>query len=172
MNAPEALGRPALRIAHHHPGRLRVRAAPFFGEHGPATERARIAVEAIPGVHGVEHDGRSASFLVHYDPAAVDVNGVIETIADTADLTLAPPVRNAPLAAELIAAARKLDAVAVEASGGRLGLGAVVSGSLLALGVISFVKGPHARMPRWDSLVYWAYSVFVHVHLSPRRSPS
>lgn len=158
-----------MRIAHHHPGRLRVRAAPFLGDDLVA-KRTSALVEAIPGIHGVTHDARSGSFLVRYDPAAADVNGVIATIADSAGLTLQPGVRHRPIAADVVAAVRKIDDVTAATSRGRLDLGALVSAGLATLGVFSFVKGSHSRIPRWDSLVFWAYSVFVQTHLSHRRT--
>lgn len=170
---PSGERRSSLRIAHHHPGRLRVRAELFASDRN-AVERTRAAVVAMGGVQDITHDPRTGSFLIHYDPNVIDVSSVIDRIKDKANLELeqVEPDGTNLIAHRIIDAVRGLDAITAEATGGRFGVGGLISGGLAALGIYSFAKGPHERMPRWDSLIYWAYSVFIHAHVSATRSPS
>src|SRR4051794_35182901 len=85
--SPPKERRRTLRIAHHHPGRLRVRADSFASDR-EAIERTRAAIVAMAGVRDVAHEPRTGSFLIHYDPGTIDVNAVIERIADKGNLQL------------------------------------------------------------------------------------
>lgn len=67
---------------------------------------------------------------------------------------------------------KQLDRLAESWSGGRFNLGILVPAGLSAVGVYSFFKSSHPRLPRWDNLLYWAYSVFIHAHAEPTPPPS
>jgi hypothetical protein len=154
-----------LFIAHHHPGRLRVRTEAFLGE-GPAAERTKTGLAQTPGVLSAIHDPRTGSLLVKYEPRDLDVNRLITRIGELSGLSCVTTSARTPAgtAAHIVTAVRKVDQLTESLTGGRLSLGELVPASLVAFGVYSFFKSSHARVPRWDSLIYWAYSVFVHTH--------
>ncbi len=166
----EAAKSSGLKIAHQHPGRLRVRADAFIGD-GAIAERTRTGIARLGAVYSIRHDPRTGSLLVEYDPHHVDASTLVGRIAELSDLELAPneapPPRREP-GAGVHALFRKLDAFAQELTNGRLDLGVLVPGGLAALSAYSFLRGDHKRIPRWDSLVYWGYSIFVQAH--PKRS--
>lgn len=65
--------RPHLRIAHHVPGRLRIRFAPAVLKTAPeiADNQALDTLESMPGVKKVQLRLMAASLLIEYDPKAM-----------------------------------------------------------------------------------------------------
>ena len=57
----------SLRLVHHHPGRIRMRADAFIDARELAT-RVMEALAAMPGVRGSQHTARTGSVLVEYTP--------------------------------------------------------------------------------------------------------
>ncbi|MCW5831423.1 MAG: hypothetical protein KIS78_03065 [Labilithrix sp.] len=158
-----------LEIAHHHPGRLRMRTAAFV-DSLPAAERTRVGLARTRGVRSTAHDPRTGSLLVEYEPRAVDANQLIRCACELSGLELTARAEPRSSAARhVVDFVREVDRRAESLTGGRLDLGVLIPGGLVALGVYSFFKSSHARLPRWDSLVYWSYSIFVHAHARATR---
>lgn len=165
--------RALLELAHHHPGRLRVRSDALCGSiHGPDAgarfDLIRSTLGAMVGVRSVVFNPRSGSVLVEYEPGAVDPNALIDAVAATAGLELPDEeVRAQRLhpARATIGAARKLNALTRELTGGRADLRTLVPIAMSGLAAYSFIVGKD-RMPRWDSLAYWAFSIFQTFHAS------
>lgn len=158
-----------LRVAHHHPGRLRVRAEEFVGNRRLLDE-TRSDLSQAKGVRSVSYNPRTGSLLVEYEPHDVDADAIIEQVVELNGFELSRSKKRPPLnlASLVLGAVRKLDATTVRASGGRMDLGSVISGGLAIVSIYSLWRGPHPRVPRWDSLLYWAYSVFNHSHSDHR----
>jgi hypothetical protein len=159
----------ALELVHHHPGRLRVR-ADVLRDDGGLAERVRAALEGLPGVSTVLYTARTGSILVEYEPGLAEPEAIVERIAKTADLAspfdpraLRPHFR--PVAG-LIGATRELNAVAAEVTGRRVDLRSIVPAALAGAAAYSFAFGKGPRLPRWDNLLWWAYSVFASLHAS------
>lgn len=162
----------ALLVTHHHPGRLRVRSQAFADETSLA-ERTRDGLAPIVGVRSVTHDPRTGSLLVQYEPREIDANGILQRIETLAGVEVSSetPRRARERAKQIVDAVRKLDAAVLQLSNGQLDLRMLVPGSLAALGVYSFLKSSHTRIPRWDNLAYWAYAIFIDTHRSTVRQP-
>jgi Heavy metal associated domain 2 len=159
-----------LRIAHHHPGRLRVRAEAFV-DNSNGAKAARAGVVRIHGVRSASFDARTGSLLVEYEPREVGINALVARIGELSGLEVLSPSADGSAADRIQRFARKLDAATRSLTGNRLDLGVVIPGGLVGVAVYSFLKSSHTRVPRWDSLVYWAYSVFVHAsHASGART--
>src|SRR5262245_40188792 len=78
-----------LRVAHHHPGRLRLRSDAFAGQRGKdGLERVREALEKLSGVRDVSANGRTGSVLVAYDPEGVGPDTLVAAAADAANLPI------------------------------------------------------------------------------------
>ncbi len=167
------IARSPLELAHHHPGRLRVRSdALCRPDRDPAArqrfENVRTILEMTRGVRGLRLAADAGSILVEYEPGEVDPNELIDTIADAADLE--PPLSEEERAkhevrpsAYAIGAARRLDRLTRELTGGRADLRDVVPMAMTAVAAYAFVTKKE-RLPRWDNLVYWAYSIFLALH--------
>jgi hypothetical protein len=166
MPGPDDEGSEPLRLVHHHPGRLRMRAAAFRGDE--ALARARAAALAQPGVERVAANGFTGSLLVEYVPGRVEPGAILAAIADAAGLSGVVDAdtlrRNAPdPALGIIRTVKKIDAALREVSGGRARLGTMVPGVLLAGAMVQLLRRPLS--PRWENLAYWSYSVFRDLHL-------
>lgn len=161
--------REVLELAHHHPGRLRVRAN-AFGEGGEERVlRVRAALQGLPGVTAVTHTVQSGSILVEYSPGHAEPDEIIAAIADAAGLGRPLPEeelrrRRAQPALLAIGAARELNALTQELTGFRADLRAIAPMAMAGLAAYSFMHEKGARMPRWDNLLYWSFNIFTMLH--------
>jgi hypothetical protein len=69
-----------LDLAHHIPGRLRVRAAALKGD-GRATAKARDVLEGITGVRAVMANPYAGSLTIEYDPKVLDCDTLVEALS-------------------------------------------------------------------------------------------
>jgi hypothetical protein len=167
-----------LELAHHHPGRIRVRSDALRSRdaHDAASTKRRRIEEALEKRHGVlsvRSNAGSGSVLVEYEPGVMEPDALVAEIAHAADLEPPPPEsdrkRRAPRrsAAVMIGAARRMNAFVDDLTGGRADLRDLVPIAMLALAAYSSVvrKDP---LPRWDNLTYWAFSLFQSLHQRDR----
>jgi hypothetical protein len=161
------MDREHLELAHHHPGRLRVRAAALV-DALDVVQRIRESLDAVPGIVSVKYTAQTGSILVEYEPGLADADEVILRIAEAADLE--PPLDEAALRALrarpallAIGATKELNRLAEEVTGGRVDLRGIVPAALAGLAVYSFI-GEKQRMPRWDNLLYWGFNIFTMLH--------
>ncbi len=172
--------REALELAHHHPGRLRVRADALVGAE-ELVQSVREALDAVPGVASVKYTPRTGSLLVEYEPGHADADEIILRIAEAAGLDR--PLDEATLrerrarpALLAIGATRELNRLAEEVTGGRADLRTLVPAALTGLALFSFLEEKN-RLPRWDNLLYWGYNMFTQLHrreidAEPARPPA
>jgi hypothetical protein len=165
--------RESLEIAHHHPGRLRVRSDALCEPGRDRAARARCeqireALGVLSGVRAVRLNERAGSVLVDYEPGAVDPNTLVDVTARAGQLDPPPhdeeqQTRRLRPAWIAIGAARELNAVADELTGGRADLRDLVPMAMTGLAAYAFVLEKR-RLPRWDNLAYWAFSIFLNLH--------
>ncbi|HVJ93638.1 MAG TPA: hypothetical protein VM580_27740 [Labilithrix sp.] len=163
--------RELLELAHHHPGRLRVRSDGFCcrerdDELGGKLDLVRSRLATLAGVRSIHVNCTSGSILVEYEPGAIDPNRLIDAIALTADLEVPDEevrARRVYPAHIAIDAARSANSLARELTGGRADLRVLLPIALGGLAAYSFIEGKD-RMPRWDNLAYWALSLFQTWH--------
>jgi hypothetical protein len=156
-----------LELVHHHPGRLRVRAE-VLRDDAELAARVTGALEGMPGITRVTHSARTGSVLVEYEPGLVEPDAIAERIAEAAQL-ISPfdPRAAKPVfkpATALIDGTRGLNAIAEELTGGRVDLRSIVPAALAGAAAYSFAFGKGPRLPRWDNLLWWSYSVFSALH--------
>jgi cation transport ATPase len=78
-----------LTVAHHHPGRLRLRSRAFEGEDGArSVADASTALGAVSGVRDVHVSAVTGSVLVLYDPENVDTSALVDAAARSAGITV------------------------------------------------------------------------------------
>jgi len=165
--ANDAAPTEALELVHHHPGRLRVR-ADVLRDDAELAEAIARELEALPGIVRVTSNARTGSVLVEYEPGLAEPEGIVERIARTAHLMspfdprAARPV--ARPASALIDGARGLNSIVEELTGSRADLRSIVPAALAGAAAYSFVYGKGPRLPRWDNLLWWSYSVFASLH--------
>jgi Heavy metal associated domain 2 len=154
----------ALRLVHHHPGRIRLRSEALCGAENTAVARVRAALEQIPGVRRAEHRPRTGGLLIEYEPGSIEPDSLILRVAEAA--RLGPPLdelearRRRPTDLRwLVQAARELNTAAGEITGFRVDLRTIVPAVLVGAAVASFIAGAGQRVPRWDNLVFWSLSL-------------
>jgi hypothetical protein len=156
-----------LELVHHHPGRLRVRAAALRDD-AEIAAAITAALEAMPGIARVTYRAQTGSVLVEYEPGLVEPDAIADRIAAAAHLispfdprAAKPPMRPA---GAIIEGTRELNAIAEELTGGRIDLRTIVPAALAGAAAYSFAFGKGPRLPRWDNLLWWSYSVFHSLH--------
>jgi hypothetical protein len=170
------MAREALKLVHHHPGRLRLRAIAFEKDL-ERVERVRARLDAIPGIVSCEHRPTTGSLLVVYQPGLVEPDVIVGAIAAAAELDLPRDEPRNPNAPALVAieVGRELNAAVADLTGARADLKTLVPGGLAALATYAFVQQKGERLPRWDNLLYWSWSIFRDLHrdvLAPDPKPT
>ncbi len=165
---PSGREREALVIVHHHPGRIRVRADSFRHDTS-ALDLVREKLEALPGILRVSHNHASGSMLVEYEPGHAEPDTILGRIAEAAGLDRAIDEREARrrdagpglIAVEVV---DELNSITHELTGWRADLRVLVPAALAGVAAYAFVAGKEARLPRWDNLLWWSYSIFERHH--------
>jgi hypothetical protein len=160
-------GREPLVIVHHHPGRIRVRADSFRHD-GGALDLVREKLEALPGIIRVSHNHSSGSMLVEYEPGHAEPDAILGRIAEAAGLDRAIDEREARRRGQgpglvAIEVVDELNIITHELTGWRADLRVIVPAALAGVAAYSFVAGKD-RLPRWDNLLWWSYSLFKNHH--------
>lgn len=156
-----------LYLVHHHPGRVRLRSELL--RDGAWAPLVQSSVEALAGVRAVTFGASSGSVLVEYDPARLELDVLIETIAhalggpEVRDWATDPARKSTP-GKSVVQAAAAADRAVRAVTGERLGLAEAVPLAMLVGAAVSARSGDHAAMPRWDNLVMWSYSIFMDWH--------
>ncbi|MEO7109458.1 MAG: HMA2 domain-containing protein [Polyangiaceae bacterium] len=164
--------REPLELVHHHPGRLRLRADALIGNGlgKNVVDRIRSVLDGTPGVRNVRHNTRTGSLLVEYDPGMADANALLTRIANAAGLGEPLSPRDARRsrrshANRAIDLAREANALTYELTGWRADLRLVAPMALAGAGIYSLVRNqPNSRLPKWDTLLWYSYSVFTALH--------
>jgi len=150
-----------LVVAHHHPGRLRLRSHAF--ERDPALGSALVRwLREQPGVRRVRSNAATGAVLVTYDLSLTNAGALLEAIAGRSRLAVAGPEAkpHEPPVQTVFDAASALDRRVLEWSGGRFDLGFIVPVALGVGAVGSLLFSRHERIPRWDNLLYWSVHFF------------
>jgi hypothetical protein len=168
----EGEGEP-LWVVHHHPGRLRVR-APAFRQDEALVGAVRRAVDGIVGVSRSVYSATSGSLLVEYEPAEVSVGELLALLIEAGGFAGAVDEsdrRRSPRAPgdAVLGGAERLSQTIAELSGGRADLRLLVPLALASVSAYSLLRGPGPRLPRWDNLLWWSYSLFTDLHRRAER---
>jgi hypothetical protein len=132
-----------------------------------AVDRARGALAEHAGVREVDSSRRTGSLLIRYDPSRIGADALVDSVAKSLGLVVgevgARPGDEDRLAYVAIDAARGLNTFAQELTRHRADLRIIVPAALAGFAAYSLVR-EGARLPGWDNLLYWSYSVFMRVN--------
>lgn len=155
-----------IHLVSHFPGRLRVRADRLRGKGSAEVVRR---VEAEPGITRVTAAEVTGSLVVIYDPAAIQIDRILEVILAASGIeTLAvevPQPDACPPGQRLRRACQRLDVRAREAMRGQGDLRTSVPALFLMAGLTQLARGPRV-LPRWYELAFWSFVTFIN--LNPR----
>ncbi len=161
-----------LRLIHHHPGYLRVRAAVFVDseDDAPALAALRGAAESAPGFRRFAHNPKTGSVVLEYTPGAVDPDDLLDRSAKAAGFggvehRISRKHDREELVSAFLGAVKSANRVVRKATGGRADLRELVPAALAVTSLASFVLHERrGRLPSWDSALYRGYIIFMDWH--------
>ena len=167
-----------LRLVHHHPGYVRVRADVFLEpeDDSPVVMAARTAAEAVPGFRSWSLNPKTGSVVIEYEPGAVEADDLLRHIAKSAGLQgVETATRNKVNRQELVSGfldtVQGVNRVVSQLTGDRADLRELTPIALAAISVVSFVlNDERGRLPQWSSALYHSYRVFMHWHRPEARA--
>ena len=168
---PKPIDEP-LRLVHHHPGYLRIRAGAFVEpeDNSFVVTAAQSAAEAVPGFRSWSHNPKTGSVVVEYKPGALDADDLLKHIAKSAGFQGVENVAGSKMNREELVGAfldtvQDVNQVVSQLTGERADLRELVPVALAAISVLSFVLNEdRGRLPQWSSALYRSYRVFMHWH--------
>lgn len=161
-----------LRLVHHHPGYLRVRAAAFLGtdQESAIVKTARNAAESVPGFRSWSLNAKTGSVVIEYEPGAVEPDDLLKHIAKSAGLPgVEVATRHKMTRQEVVSSfldkVQGANQTVNHLTGGRADLRELVPLGLAVTSVVSFiVNDERSRLPHWMSALYRGYRIFMHWH--------
>jgi hypothetical protein len=168
---PKRIDEP-LRLVHHHPGYLRIRAGAFIQaeDDNPVVASARAAVETLPGFRSWSLSSKTGSVVVEYDPDALDADDLLKHIAKSAglrgvELSTSLKRNRQELVSAFLDSVQSVNGVVSELTAEKADLRELVPIALVATSVVSFLLNDNrGRLPHWSSALYRSYRIFMHWH--------
>jgi hypothetical protein len=168
---PKRIDEP-LRLVHHHPGYLRIRAGAFIQpeDDSSVVTAARAAVETLPGFRSWSLNPKTGSVVVEYDSDALDADDLLGHIAKSAglrgvELSDSPKMNREELVSAFLDTVQRVNRGVSELTGERADLRELVPIALVATSVVSFVLNDERnRLPHWSSALYRSYRIFMQWH--------
>jgi len=162
----------SLRLVHHHPGYLRVRADAFFqaDEDKPIVTAARTAAETAPGFRSLSLNPKTGSVVIQYEPGAVEADDLLKHVAKCAvfqgvEIATRTKVDRQEVVSGFLDTVQGINRVIDQFTGGRADLRELAPAALAAVSVISFVLNQNrGRWPEWSGALYHSYRIFMHWH--------
>ena len=161
-----------LRLVHHHPGYLRIRAGAFLQpeDDSPIVAAARTAAEAVPGFRSWSLNPKTGSVVIEYDPGTLDADDLLKHIAKSAglpgvEISTSRKMNRQELVSAFLDSVQNVNQVASQLTGERADLRELVPVALAAISVVSLVLNEdRGLLPFWSSALYHSYRVFMHWH--------
>jgi len=161
-----------LRLVHHHPGYLRIRAGAFVQpeKKSPVVIAAKNAAETVPGFRSWSLNPKTGSVVVEYEPGALDADDLLKHIAKSAgfrgvEISAGSKRNRRELVSSFLDTVQEVNQVVSQLTGERADLRELVPVALAAVSVLSFVlHEERGRLPEWSSALWRSYRVFMHWH--------
>jgi hypothetical protein len=162
----------ALRLVHHHPGYVRIRAEAFLQpeENSPAVAAAQTAAETALGFRSWSLNPKTGSVVIEYDPATLDADDLLKHIAKSAgfrgvEISTRTKRNREELVSGFLDTVQGVNQVVSQLTGDRADLREVVPVALAAISVVSLVLNEdRGLLPFWSSALYHSYRVFMQWH--------
>jgi len=161
-----------LRLVHHHPGYLRVRAAAFREPeaHDPVVAAARNAAEAVSGFRSWSLNAVTGSVVIQYEPGTLEPDDLLSHIAKGAgfrgvEVATRSKSNRRELVSSFLEGVQEVNRAVGELTSERADLRELVPLALVAVSVVSFVvNDDRGRLPHWFSALYRGYRIFYQWH--------
>jgi hypothetical protein len=164
--------REPLRLIHHHPGYLRIRAETFIqpSDGGKALAAAKDPAETASGFHSWSPNAKTGSVVIEYEPGALDADDLLKHIVKQAGFAgVEHPAGKKMTREERVSGfldrVQEVNQIVSQLTGERADLRELVPVALAATSVVSFVLNEdRGRLPSWDSALYHSYRIFMQWH--------
>ena len=161
-----------LRLVHHHPGYLRIRAGAFLQpeDNDPVVTAARTAAETVPGFRSWSLNPKTGSVVIEYDPGTLEADDLLKHIAKSAglrgvEIATSRKMNREELVNAFLDTVQGVNRVVSQLTGERADLREVVPVALAATSVVSLVLNEdRGLLPFWSSALYHSYRVFMQWH--------
>ena len=161
-----------LRLVHHHPGYLRIRAGAFLQpeDNDPVVTAARTAAETVPGFRSWSLNPKTGSVVIEYDPGTLEADDLLKHIAKSAglrgvEIATSRKMNREELVSAFLDTVQGVNRVVSQLTGERADLREVVPVALAATSVVSLVLNEdRGLLPFWSSALYHSYRVFMQWH--------
>ena len=161
-----------LRLVHHHPGYLRIRAGAFLQpqDNDPVVTAARTAAETAPGFRSWSLNPKTGSVVIEYDPGELEADDLLKHIAKSAglqgvEISTSRKMNREELVSTFLDSVQGVNQVASQLTGERADLRELVPAALAAVSVVSLVfNEDRGLLPFWSSALYHSYRVFMQWH--------
>ena len=161
-----------LRLVHHHPGYLRIRAGAFIQpeDDDPIVIAAQTAAESVPGFRSWSLKPKTGSVVVEYAPGTIEPDDLLKHIAKSAgfrgvEISTSSKMNRQELVSGFLDFVQDVNGVASQLTGERADLRELVPAALAAISVVSLVLNEdRGLLPFWSSALYHSYRVFMQWH--------
>jgi hypothetical protein len=168
---PKRIDEP-LRLVHHHPGYLRIRAGAFIQpeDNSPVVAAAQTAAENVPGFRSWSLNPKTGSVVVQYDPGTIEADDLLKHVAKSAgfrgvEIATSNKMNRQELVSAFLDTVQGVNQVVSQLTGDRADLREVVPAALAATSVVSFLLNEdRGLLPQWSTALYRSYRVFMHWH--------
>jgi hypothetical protein len=168
---PKPIDEP-LRLVHHHPGYLRIRAGAFVQpeDNSSVVTAAQTAAETVPGFRSWTLNPKTGSVVVEYEPGTLEADDLLMHIAKNAGFrgvehSAGSKMNREELVSAFLDTVQDVNQVVSQLTGERADLRELVPVALAAVSVLSFVLNEdRGRLPQWSSALYRSYRIFMHWH--------
>ena len=168
---PKGIDEP-LRLVHHHPGYVRIRAAAFIEpeDDSPIVTAAKSAAETVPGFRSWSLNPKTGSVVIEYDPGTLDADDLLKHIAKSAglrgvEIATSRKMNREELVSAFLDTVQDVNKVASQLTGERADLRELVPAGLAVVSVVSLVLNEdRGLLPFWSSALYHSYRVFMQWH--------
>jgi heavy-metal-associated domain-containing protein len=166
------LKREPLRLVHHHPGYLRIRADAFLQAqaNSPIVTAARTAAEAVPGFRSWSLSPKTGSVVIQYEPGKLEPDDLLKHIAGRAgfrgvEVATRHKANRRELVSNFLNEVQSVNRAIGELTGERADLRELVPLALVAVSALSFVvNDERGRLPHWFGALYRSYRIFYQWH--------
>lgn len=161
-----------LRLVHHHPGYLRIRADAFLQPEAdsPIVASARAAAETSPGFRSWSLNPKTGSVVIQYEPGTLEADDLLQHIATRAGfqgvkISTRSKLNRQELVSAFLDSMQDVNRAVSELTGERADLRELVPAALVAVSAVSFiVNDERGRLPHWFGALYRSYRIFYQWH--------
>jgi len=169
---PLELADEPLRLVHHHPGYVRVRAGAFVhpDEDSVIVTAARNAAKAVSGFRSWSLNPTTGSVVIQYQPGTLEADDLLNHIAKCAgfrgvEILTRDKQNRRELVGAFLDGVQNVNRAVSELTGERADLRELVPLALVGVSFVSFVlNDERSRLPHWFGALYRSYRVFMHWH--------